>query len=257
MNGDLVARKSAAIFMQAICANLRETLWKNISAASNANTKFMKWFAKTFLSLLLLIACATALAYFIWYKPKFSSGSGNVSFNFSPKNDAKKAILSKLHEKAETVLAFAEAKKYNEDICFMVDMGIESGKKRFFVYNFKNDSVELSGLVAHGQGSSKSEIEFSNEPGSYCTSLGKYKIGGAYNGRFGLAYKLHGLDNTNSKALERFVVLHAHECVPNDDVAPLGICQSQGCPTVSPDFLQKLAKYINGSSKPVLLMIYN
>lgn len=232
-------------------------LWNNLSPASNANTNFMKWFAKTFLSLLLLTACATALAYFIWYKPKFSHQADRFPLSFRAAPDAKKAIFSKLHEKGEDVKTFIQTKNFNEDVCFMIDMGIESGKKRFFVYNLKKDSVELSGLVAHGQGSSKAEIEFSNEPGSYCTSLGKYKIGGSYNGRFGLAYKLHGLDKTNSKAMERFVVLHAHECVPNDEVAPIGICQSQGCPTVSPDFLQKLAKYINGSSKPVLLMIYN
>jgi len=124
------------------------------------------------------------------------------------------------------------------------------------VYNLQKDSIELSGLVAHGQGSAKTEIEFSNEAGSYCTSLGKYRIGGSYMGKFGLAYKLHGLDSTNSKALERFVVLHAHSCVPDSAVSSAGICQSQGCPTVSPEFLKKLAGYIDGSDKPMLLYIY-
>ncbi|WP_255156367.1 murein L,D-transpeptidase catalytic domain-containing protein [Ferruginibacter sp. HRS2-29] len=205
---------------------------------------------------MLLTVCATALAYFLWYKPKFSGRSDHLPFSLNVTTDAKTVIFSRLHENGETIKTFAGSKNYNEEICFMIDMGIESGRKRFFVYNLKKDSVELSGLVAHGQGSSTREIEFSNEPGSYCTSLGKYRIGGAYNGRFGLAYKLHGLDKTNSKALERFVVLHAHECVPNGEVAPIGICQSQGCPTVSPDFLQHLAKYISASPKPVLLMIY-
>jgi hypothetical protein len=220
----------------------------------------MKWFAKALLSGLLLIAGVTALAYFFWNKPTIR-GAINKKLPAADVTDAgtsnHRYVLLKLQEKSEAVKIFAENNHYNTDVCFMIDMSIESGRQRFFVYNLQKDSVELSGLVAHGQGSSRSEIEFSNEPGSYCTSLGKYKIGEAYNGSFGLAYKLHGLDKTNSKALERFVVLHAHECVPNEEVAPLGICQSQGCPTVSPEFLQKLAKYINASSKPMLLTIYN
>jgi hypothetical protein len=52
------------------------------------------------------------------------------------------------------------------------------------------------------------------------------------------------------------VVLHAHSCVPDDENAPLPICQSNGCPTVSPNFLQTLAAYIDKSKKPVLLWIY-
>ena len=137
-------------------------------------------------------------------------------------------------------------------------MRIPSGKKRFFVYNLEKDSVEAAGLVAHGSGSYKgtSELFFSNKPNSNCTSLGKYKIGGSYNGKFGLAFKLYGLDNTNSNAFERFVVLHAHSCVPEEEVNPLPICESWGCPTVSPTFLTTLKEYIDSANKPILLWIY-
>lgn len=65
-------------------------------------------------------------------------------------------------------------------------------------------------------------------PGSGCTSLGKYKIGGAYQGQFGLAYKLYGLDSTNSNAYQRNVVLHAYDRVPDNEVYK-EICQSSGC----------------------------
>ncbi len=120
-------------------------------------------------------------------------------------------------------------------------MKIASGSNRFFVYDIQKDSVLQSGLVAHGYGNSNAtNITFSNVPGSNSSSLGKYKIGNSYNGKFGLAYKLHGLDKTNSNAFDRFVVLHAHECVPDSEIAPEAICMSQGCPTVSPSFLQSL-----------------
>jgi hypothetical protein len=92
-------------------------------------------------------------------------------------------------------------------------------------------------------------------PGCGCTSLGKYKIGYHYNGRFGLAYKLYGLDKTNNNAFKRFVVLHSHECVPENSVAD-EICQSDGCPTVSRKFLKELQPILDNSSKPILLWMF-
>ncbi len=116
----------------------------------------------------------------------------------------------------------------------------------------------MAGLVAHGSGSDNGgdELHFSDIPNSNCTSLGKYKIGNPYYGKFGLAYKLYGLDETNSKVFDRFVVLHAHPCVPNEEVAPLPICESWGCPTIAPAFLTAIKKYIDNSVQPILLWIY-
>jgi len=128
----------------------------------------------------------------------------------------------------------------------------------FFVYNLVKDSVEIAGLVTHGSGSGNGadELIFSNVKNSNCTSIGKYKVGTSYTGNFGLAYKLYGLDNTNSNAFDRFVVLHSHACVPNNEVNPLPICVSLGCPTVSPAFLNSLKTYLDESLRPILLWIY-
>jgi L,D-transpeptidase catalytic domain len=148
--------------------------------------------------------------------------------------------------------------KLNPRICFLIDMEVSSGSKRFFVYNMVEDTVVASGLVTHGR---CNELwlegrKYSNEVGSGCTSPGRYKIGHKYSGRFGLAYKLHGLDSSNSNAYRRYVVLHGHECVPEAEVEPYPICQSDGCPTVSERFLKTLAGYIDGATKPILLWIY-
>ena len=97
--------------------------------------------------------------------------------------------------------------------------------------------------------------KYSNVPGCGCTSLGKYKVGYSYSGTFGLAYKLHGLEKTNSNAFKRYVVLHSHECVPEYPVGD-DICQSDGCPTVSPGFLKEIKPLIASSPKPVLLWIF-
>jgi hypothetical protein len=151
---------------------------------------------------------------------------------------------------------YAQQGRYNTRYCFLVDMKLPSGRNRMFLYDMQRDSILAAGLVTHGSGTRYSEeIQFSNEPGSYCTSPGRYKIGQAYYGKFGLAYKLHGLDATNSNAYSRAVVLHGHSCVPDREVFPFEICESQGCPTVSPGFLTELKTYLQASGKPILLWI--
>ena len=216
----------------------------------------MKFFIKLTTTLLLLVASISALAYFFWYKPKFNTKVSKK--NYIVNNDAAaRNFVARLKLKTAEISEYAKEHKYNSTYCFMVDMKIESGEKRFFVYNFKTDSIELAGLVTHGSGKiQSSEIQFSNTANSLCTSLGKYKIGNSYTGKFGLAFKLYGLDNTNSNAFDRFVVLHAHACVPNEETAPFPICESWGCPTVAPAFLQELKTYIEKSERPVLLSIY-
>lgn len=163
---------------------------------------------------------------------------------------------SRLKDHRVDLLNYAKRKGYNTNYAFLVDMKLPSGSNRFFVYDLKKDSVLKSGLVTHGYGANDQSISFSNVPGSYCTSLGKYKIGNHYNGRFGLAYKLYGLDSSNSNAINRYVVLHSHACVPDTEVAPESICMSQGCPTVAPAFLTTLTTYLDKAEKPVLLYIF-
>jgi hypothetical protein len=216
----------------------------------------MKFFIKITATFFLLIASLSALAYFFWYNPKFKATASAASFK-TKKENSNKNIIARLQLNAGDIAAYAKAHGYNNEYCFLVDMKIASGNKRFFVYNLQSDSVELSGMVTHGSGRIESEkIQFSNTANSLCTSLGKYKIGGSYTGKFGLAFKLYGLDKTNSNAYNRAVVLHSHSCVPNDETAPFPICESWGCPTVAPAFLKELKTYIDKSEKPVLLSIY-
>lgn len=145
----------------------------------------------------------------------------------------------------------------NDQLCFLIDMNREAGSNRFFVYDLKNEEVTEAGLVTHGRCNEKwlERRKYSNIIGSGCTAPGKYKTGNSYVGRFGLSFKLYGLDTTNNNAYKRFIVLHSHTCVPEEEVSPLPICQSDGCPTVSPGFLTRLNKIIKDSKTPVLLWI--
>jgi hypothetical protein len=209
---------------------------------------------KTILFILLGSAAFAAASYFFWYKPKFKPGRRT----YAPltKKDAKNR--GSLHTKGDSLQLFARKKKYNEEICFLVDMSIPSGKNRFFVYNMKKDSLLLEGLVAHGSCDNGFQAGpvFSNKVNSGCSSLGRFKVGNSYAGNFGTAFKLHGLDSTNSNAFDRFIVLHSYECVPEEQTDPVPICNSRGCPMVSPGFLERLKPIIKGSAKSLVLWIY-
>jgi hypothetical protein len=210
---------------------------------------------KTLLMVFLTIATLILPTYFFWYKPKFKI-SKTRSFKKYPENNS--AVYSALKEKAGEANKFLLDKKFNTEICFLIDMNIESGRNRFFVYDIKKDSVLFSGLVAHGSCDEtfRTTPNFSNKINSGCSSMGKYKIGGAYTGKFGLSYKLYGLDSSNNNAFQRFVVLHEYGCVPEQETYPIPICNSRGCPMVSPGFMNQLRVIIKSSSKPILLWIF-
>jgi len=210
---------------------------------------------KTLIVLVTIIAILLS-AYFSWYRPKFEISKSAV---YKKKPGKNSGVFIKLREKAGTIKEFTKDKKYNTETCFLVDMSIESGRARFFVYDMKNDSVLLSGLVAHGSCDDgfKTKVGFSNEINSGCSSFGKYRVGNTYYGRFGTAYKLYGLDSSNSNVFKRSVVLHSYDCVPEQETYPLPICNSRGCAMISPGFMNQVKPIINSSREPILLWIYN
>jgi len=148
--------------------------------------------------------------------------------------------------------------KYNSKIAFFIDMRIPSGKNRFFVYDLQNNKILDQGLVAHGCGSEtgiKGELKFSNVPNSNSTSLGRYSIGNNYKGIFGKAYRLFGLDETNSNAFKRAIVLHHYSAVPYEEQDHY-ISRSHGCPMVNEQFFKRIEKIIDSSKSNILLDIY-
>ncbi|SHG44350.1 L,D-transpeptidase catalytic domain [Chryseobacterium arachidis] len=85
----------------------------------------------------------------------------------------------KIKSKAQEALQFCQSKNFNTDFCILIDMSLHSGVKRFFVWDFKTNSVSKQYLVGHGCGSnqwssdeSKDAPKFSNEDGSHLSALG-------------------------------------------------------------------------------------
>ncbi len=161
-------------------------------AASNSNQRpaCMKKFLLVPTIVFLLFTASSAS----WYLSRLH-GRATVS------HDAVNTPLhAELKQKLDVIAG--HAKKYtqlnhfNTAVCFLIDMSIASGKQRFFVYDLKSNRILTTGLVTHGRCNQNwlAERQYSNAIGAGCTSLGKYRVGNAYRGKFGLAYKLFGLD---------------------------------------------------------------
>ena len=174
------------------------------------------------------------------------------------------AEADRIAEKAAELRKFlgsrsAAGGRYNQGLAFLIDMRLPSGKNRFFVYDLAGDSVLMAGLVAHGSGGASFSLSpaFSNIDGSNCSALGRYRVGSPYTGQWSRSYFLYGLDTTNSRALERHIVLHSYGCVPEGETDPYPICNSKGCAMVSPGFLARLQPVIDKAKRPVILWIFD
>ena len=174
--------------------------------------------------------------------------------------------ISKTKEKAKEALEYCKTKNFNTDFCILIDMSLHSGLKRFFVYDLKKTGISQQYLVGHGCGTSswstdstKENPSFSNEDNSHLSSLGKYKIGtrGYSNWGVHVKYLMHGLENTNSNALKRTIVLHSWNMMDDDEVFPKGSPEGWGCPTVSNNAFKEIDPLLKNSKKPVLMWIYN
>jgi hypothetical protein len=164
---------------------------------------------------------------------------------------------------------FKEAKQYcknnnlNQNKFILIDLGLHSGLKRFFVYDFNQKKILNSYIVSHGCGdnqwgrtSSKEDAPISNEFDSHSSSLGKYVISDRGVSQWGIKvnYLLRGKEKTNSNAVNRAIVLHSWEAVPNDEVYPEGTPEGWGCPAVSNESMTEIDKILK-QNKNVLMWI--
>lgn len=167
----------------------------------------------------------------------------------SKKEKAENAHISRILEAAGSELS------KSSPVVFYADLSKPSGSYRFFIIDLRDSTILDKGLCCNGRTDASGKVLFSNAYGSQCSSEGMYRIGNAYSGNFGKAFKLHGLSPTNSNAFNRFIVLHAYWKIPRRPMG-IGIVKSEGCPTVNPEFLDVLGACIEKAPKPTLLFIF-
>lgn len=186
----------------------------------------------------------------------------NTSFGY-PQNATKEIGVESLQE--EEILLYAVAIKkyavengYDTAYAFLANMGQLATTKRLYLIDLTSMKILIKGLVSHGRGKGSSIYakQYSNAPGSNCTSLGKYKIMSSYTGNYGYSYRMAGLEESNNNALKRNIVLHAMSCIPDrENYAPA--CVTEGCPAVSKQFLSSVGPVLQSRKAPVLFWIFD
>ena len=167
------------------------------------------------------------------------------------------SFRSRISQRAAKLLDFCRNGGYNQEIAISVDMGRHSGLNRFVVWSFEEQRPILVCPVSHGSGSAKSHqrsahASFSNDDDSHLSSLGRALIAERYEGRYGVAYRLDGLDSTNSNLRSRCVVLHGWEHTTSFAIYPFATVGSFGCPVLSRKMLARVDGILQNRSRIVM-----
>lgn len=188
-----------------------------------------------------------------------------LSCSDNPKNPSQQNSVKKDYSSYHSeALEYCQSKGFSQDYYILIDLSLHSGKNRFFVYDFNEEKFTHQKLATHGSCDVFEEnpekwtkVKFSNKDESHCSSKGKYKIGNRDYSRWGIKVKywLHGLESSNSNAVQRVVVLHSWEAVKDYEVYPSVSPLSWGCPAVSNEFMKVLDEKLKATEKPVLLWI--
>ena len=135
-------------------------------------------------------------------------------------------------------IAEAEIQRNSSRIALTDRVGIAdfspySSSPRFYLLDRESGGVEEF-LVTHGRGSDPYHLgwlqSFSNEPGSNATSRGAYVTQEQYDGNYGRAMRLNGLDMDNYMARLRYIVVHTAWYAEPDMIAKYGkLGRSEGC----------------------------
>ena len=175
-------------------------------------------------------------------------------------------LYKKLNDKELSYTAFQTALKgfislqsknqlNNEQYLTIIDMSISANKNRFFLIDLNNKSIIHKSIVAHGRNSGGEFAKiFSNKIGSFKSSIGFYKTAETYNGKHGLSLRLDGLENSNSNARKRAIVIHAADYVSDVFINKNGrLGRSLGCPSLP---LKNYSKIIDNIKNGSVLFIY-
>jgi hypothetical protein len=141
--------------------------------------------------------------------------------------------VSRLRELARRELERGGNRIWLRDSVGIVDFSLPSRDPRFFVVDMVAGQVKPF-YVAHGRGSDPEHDgwlkSFSNDFSSNATSRGAYLTRMWYDGKHGTSMRLSGLDNDNSHAEDRAIVVHGAAYANPDFITKFGkLGRSEGC----------------------------
>ena len=150
----------------------------------------------------------------------------------------------------QAVAGYNRIEGRKRDVLTLIDFSKPSTEKRLYVFDMKRRRLLYSSVVSHGKNSGENYARsFSNEVGSYKSSLGFYLTASTYQGSNGYSLRLDGLEKgINDRARERAIVVHG-AAYANPSVARNGrLGRSFGCPALPVALARPVIDAIKGGS---------
>lgn len=144
----------------------------------------------------------------------------------------------------------------NKDIVTLIDFSKPSSEPRLYIFDMKHHKLLMVSHVSHGRNSGDNyATSFSNDNGSYKSSLGFYVTENTYKGKNGYSLILNGLEKgINDNAKQRAIVIHGAAYSNPSTIASSGrLGRSLGCPALP---LAVSESIINTIKDGTILYIY-
>ena len=151
----------------------------------------------------------------------------------------------------QAVAGYYKIDNRKREVLTLIDFSRPSTAKRLFVFDMRECKVLFSSVVSHGKNSGDNyATSFSNEYGSYKSSLGFYLTESTYQGKNGYSLILNGLEKgINDRARERAIVMHGAAYADPSVVSRGGrLGRSFGCPAVPQKLSRPIIDAIKGGS---------
>ena len=133
----------------------------------------------------------------------------------------------------------------------LIDFSKPSTEKRLYVFDMDRKKLLFHSVVSHGKNSGGNyATSFSNEYGSYKSSLGFYLTDSPYQGKNGYSLLLDGLEKgINDRARQRAIVVHGAAYADPSVARSAGrLGRSFGCPAVPKNLSKPIIDAIKGGS---------
>jgi hypothetical protein len=132
----------------------------------------------------------------------------------------------------------------------IIDFERPSTERRLWVIDTREGELLHRELVAHGRNTGEDlATEFSNIVDSKQSSIGLFVTAETYTGKNGLSLRLDGLEPSNDRARERYIVIHGADYVSEAHIEEYGrLGRSWGCPALPPGTSKAIIERIAGGT---------
>ncbi len=167
--------------------------------------------------------------------------------------------MATLQDRIDAVITFAQSNGLCTQRAILFDVSRSSHRRRLWVVDLRAREVLLHCLAASGRGRTLWTRLFprtGDTPDSWLTPEGFCMVAEQYEGEFGVAYRLDGLEQSNANVRKRAIVIHSSNTISGGMFSIKPLWCSRGCVVTSPADFERMAQLLNEQTD-VLLWIYS